>query len=185
MSLRKTDTRGGRSAGHSWGIPSSTRSMARPHPTRVVTGLTVAVENEYGNYLAGKVMDGGRLANFRHPALSAGIVLNGNIAVADTSAAAREVIRPLVADSIAHRSVNRHSLRQLGVTVEQAEAWRADPASITDGVLRDSAIAGNPEECVEGLARFASSGITQLAMRFPEQETVRAVGTAVLPKLRR
>src|SRR5262249_44024317 len=41
--------------------------MARTHPTRVVTSLTVAVENEYGNYLAGKVMDGGRLANFRHP----------------------------------------------------------------------------------------------------------------------
>src|SRR5262245_32007264 len=36
--------------------------MASAHSTRVVTSLTVAVENEYGNYLAGKVMDGGRLA---------------------------------------------------------------------------------------------------------------------------
>src|SRR5262245_57719026 len=44
--------------------------MARAHPKRVVTGLTIAVENEYCNYPAGKLADGGRLANFRHPALS-------------------------------------------------------------------------------------------------------------------
>ena len=113
------------------------------------------------------------------------IVLNGNIAVANDSATALELIRPLVADSIAHRAVNRHSLRHLGITLEQAEAWRADPASLPGDVLRDAAIAGTPEECVDGLARFASWGISQLAMRFPEEETVRAVGSAVLPKLRR
>ncbi|HXJ78135.1 MAG TPA: LLM class flavin-dependent oxidoreductase [Candidatus Methylomirabilis sp.] len=113
------------------------------------------------------------------------IVLNGNIAVANTSEAAREVIRPLVADSIAHRAMNQHSLRQLGITAEQAQSWRTDPASIPDDVLQDSAIAGTPDECIEGLARFASWGISQLAMRFPEEDTVRAVGQAVLPKLRR
>ncbi|HEY7115900.1 MAG TPA: LLM class flavin-dependent oxidoreductase [Tepidisphaeraceae bacterium] len=113
------------------------------------------------------------------------IVLNGNIAVANDPSTARELIRPLVADSIAHRAMNQHSLRELGISLEQAEAWRVNPASLPDNVLQDSAIAGTPEECVEGLARFASWGISQLALRFPEEDTVRAVGAAVLPKLRR
>lgn len=112
------------------------------------------------------------------------IVLNGNIAVADDSATALATIRPLVADSIAHRAENVYSLEHMGITLAQATAWRADPASLPAAVVRDAAIVGTPEECVDGLSRFATWGITQLAIRFPEEETIRAVGTQVLPRLR-
>jgi 5,10-methylenetetrahydromethanopterin reductase len=112
------------------------------------------------------------------------IILNGNISVADDSSVALAAIRPLVADSIAHRAQNEHSLKHMGITHEQAMAWRSDPNTLPEEVLRETAIAGTPDECVEGLIRFSEWGVTQLAIRFPEEATVRAVGAHVLPKLR-
>jgi alkanesulfonate monooxygenase SsuD/methylene tetrahydromethanopterin reductase-like flavin-dependent oxidoreductase (luciferase family) len=112
------------------------------------------------------------------------IVLNGNIAVSDDSSSALRSIKPLVADAIAHRAVNKHSLHHMGITLEQANAWRDDPDSLPDEVTRESAIAGTPDECVEGLIDLSRWGITQLAIRFPEEATVRAVGENVLPRLR-
>jgi 5,10-methylenetetrahydromethanopterin reductase len=112
------------------------------------------------------------------------VVLNGNMAVHDNSDQALASIKPLVADAIAHRAENKFSLRHMGITLEQAHAWRDDPASLPDPVTRESAIAGTPDECVEGLIDFSRWGITQLALRFPEEATVRAVGNKVLPKLR-
>lgn len=112
------------------------------------------------------------------------VVLNGNIAVNDDSEAALASIKPLVADAIAHRAENKFSLRHMGITLEQAHAWRDDPDSLPDDVTRESAIAGTPDECVEGLMNFSRWGITQLALRFPEEATVRMVGEKVLPKLK-
>jgi len=111
------------------------------------------------------------------------IVLNGNIAVSEDSRAALKSVKPLVADAIAHRAENEHSLRHMGITLEQALIWRDDPASLPDHVTRESAIVGTPDECVEGLIELSRWGITQLAIRFPEEATVRAVGRKVLPRL--
>ncbi len=72
----------------------------------------------------------------------------------------------------------------MGITFEQAKAWRDDPDSLPEDVTRESAIVGTPDECVEGLIKLSHWGITQLAIRFPEEATVRAVGEKVLPKLR-
>ena len=112
------------------------------------------------------------------------IVLNGNLAVSEDPASALEHIRPLVADAIAHRAENKHSLEHLGITLEQVHAWRDAPDSLPDEIVRESAIAGRPEDCVAGLLEFSRWGITQLALRFPEESTVRAVGELVLPRLR-
>ncbi len=112
------------------------------------------------------------------------VVLNGNMAVSDDSQSALKSIKPLVADAIAHRAENKFSLRHMGITLEQAHAWRDDPASLPDDVTRESAIAGTPDECVEGLLNFSGWGITQLSLRFPEEATIRAVGKTVLPKLK-
>jgi 5,10-methylenetetrahydromethanopterin reductase len=130
------------------------------------------------------------ISHFRKAYASAGrtgpvhIILNGNIAVANESSTALEVVRPLVADAIRHRAENEHSLKQMGITHAQAMAWHSNPRSIPEEVLRESAIAGTPDECVEGLIRLAEQGVTQFAIRFPEEGTVRCVGTDVLPKLR-
>ncbi len=127
---------------------------------------------------------------FRHAMRDAGregegaVVLNGNIAVSDDSDAALRSIKPLVADAIAHRAESEFSLRYMGVTLEQAHAWRDDPDSLPDDVTRESAIAGTPDECVEGLLNFSRWGITQLSLRFPEEATIRAVGETVLPRLK-
>ena len=113
------------------------------------------------------------------------IVVNGNIAVSTDSHEALDIVRPLVADAIAHRAENKHSLAHMGITLDQARAWRDNPASVPEEVVRDSAIAGTPQECVDGLLSFAEWGITQLSIRFPEEATIRAVGAKVLPALRK
>jgi len=113
------------------------------------------------------------------------VVVNGNIAVGESSRDALDSIRPLVADAIAHRAENKFSLEHMGISLSQAQAWRDAPASMPAGVVRESAIAGTPGECVDGLLKFADWGITQLCMRFPEESTIRAVGAEVLPNLRR
>lgn len=112
------------------------------------------------------------------------VIVNGNVAVSEDPDAAFEVIRPLVADAIAHRAENRHSLQHMGIDLGQARAWRESPDSLPDSVVRESAIAGTPRQCVEGLLNFAKIGITQFAIRFPEEATIRAVGDCVLPALR-
>jgi 5,10-methylenetetrahydromethanopterin reductase len=116
---------------------------------------------------------------------SGAIVVNGNIAVSDDSREALDIIRPLVADAIAHRAENKHSLAHMGITLHEARAWRDNPALVPEHVVRDSAIAGTPKECVDGLLSFAEWGITQLSIRFPEESTIREVGTKVLPVLRK
>ena len=112
------------------------------------------------------------------------IVLNGNLAVSDDSTSALKSIKPLAADAIAHRAENKYSLRHMGITLDQAKAWRDDPDTLPEDVTREAAIVGTPDECVEGLISLSQWGITQLAIRFPEESTVRAVGEKVLPKLR-
>ena len=111
------------------------------------------------------------------------IVVNGNIAVSDDEATALDIVRPLVADAIAHRAENKHSLQHMGITLEQARAWRDAPDSIPDQVVRESAVVGTPEQCVAGLLEFAARGISQLAIRFPSESTIRAIGESVLPRL--
>lgn len=148
----------------------------------VAHGIIIPAGNRaFYEYAIERFRDAHRAAG-RTDAVS--IVLNGNIAVAAESAAALAAIRPLVADSIAHRAENVHSLRHMGVTAEQARAWRDCPDSLPDAVVRQAAIAGTPDDCVEGLRRFAAWGITQLAIRFPEAATIDAVGQQVLPRLR-
>ena len=51
-------------------------------------------------------------------------------------------------------------------------------------IIRAAAMIGSPAECVEGLLRFASMGVTQLALRFPDEPTIREFGTRVLPTFR-
>ena len=148
----------------------------------VANGIIIPAGNRgFYDYAIGRFRDAYRSAGRTDDAF---IVLNGNIAVADDRASALAAIRPLVADSIAHRAENAHSLRHLGITLAQATAWRADPASVPAEVVADAAIAGTTDDCVEGLRRFAQRGITQLALRFPDEATIRAVGRRVLPALR-
>jgi 5,10-methylenetetrahydromethanopterin reductase len=148
----------------------------------VANGIIIPAGNRgFYEYAIGRFRDAYRAAG---RADDVRIVLNGNIAVADDRARAVAAIRPLVADSIAHRAENAHSLHHLGITLAQASAWRADPASVPVDVVGDAAIAGTPEDCVDGLRRFAQWGITQLALRFPDEDTIRAVGRRVLPGLR-
>lgn len=148
----------------------------------VASGIIIPAGNRgYYEYAIGRFRDAHRAAGRTDDVR---IILNGNIAVADDRASAIAAIRPLVADSIAHRAENAHSLEHLGITLAQATTWRADPASVPADVVADSAIAGTPDDCVEGLRRFARWGITQLALRFPDEATIRAVGRCVLPPLR-
>jgi alkanesulfonate monooxygenase SsuD/methylene tetrahydromethanopterin reductase-like flavin-dependent oxidoreductase (luciferase family) len=170
---------------------------ARPLPILIGTSGGPAMLRMSGEVAHGVIIPAGNRAfyeyaigRFRESLAAAGrsdathIVLNGNIAVGDDRAVALRSIRPLVADAIIHRAENRHSLRHMGITLEQARAWHADPASLPDEVVRDSAVAGTPDECVEGLANLAELGITQLSIRFPEEATIRSVGATVLPRLR-
>jgi alkanesulfonate monooxygenase SsuD/methylene tetrahydromethanopterin reductase-like flavin-dependent oxidoreductase (luciferase family) len=112
------------------------------------------------------------------------IVLNANISVADDSSTALEAIRPLVADSILHRAENEHSLKHMGITYSQAIAWHSDPASIPEEVLRESAIVGTPDECIEGLDRLKELGVTQVVIRFPEESIIHDIGKRLLPKVK-
>ena len=72
------------------------------------------------------------------------VIVNGNVAVSEDPDAAFErsvvvwVIRPLVADAIAHRAENRHSLQHMGIDLGQARAWRESPDSLPDSVVRES-----------------------------------------------
>jgi 5,10-methylenetetrahydromethanopterin reductase len=148
----------------------------------VASGIIIPAGNRgFYEYAIGRFRDAYRSAGRTDDVR---IVLNGNIAVADDRSSALAAIRPLVADSIAHRAENAHSLQHLGITLAQATAWRADPASVPAEVVADAAIAGTADDCVEGLRRFAQRGITQLAIRFPDENTIRAVGRRVLPALR-
>lgn len=111
-------------------------------------------------------------------------VVNGVLLVGQDEAAVRDAARPHVADAIKHRAENPHSLRSLGVSLEQAHEWYGDPERLPDWVLDEAAIAGSPLSCVRGLQRLQAIGVTQYTMRFPEVDMVRAVGEKVLPLLR-
>ena len=170
---------------------------ARPLPVLVGASGGPAILRMSGEVAHGVIIPAGNrgfyeyaVGRYREALAAAGrpgpgqVVLNGNISVADSTAAAVDAIRPLVADAIAHRAENSHSLRHLGITAEQAAAWRADPDSIPETVVRESAIAGTPDECVQGLLELSRWGITQLALRFPDESAIRAVGERVLPRIK-
>ena len=112
------------------------------------------------------------------------IVLLGNVAIAAEPAPAIAAIRPLVAQALSYRARTGHALPHMGITREQALEWTHHPEMIPDSVVRAAAMIGTPAECVDALVRFASLGVTQFALRFPDEETVRQFGTGVLPAFR-
>jgi len=124
-----------------------------------------------------------RFSSVNTDSAGAQIVVNGNIAVDQDEHRAIASIRPLVADAIAHRARNEHSLRYMGITLEQARGWQQAPETVPLEVVRACAVAGTPAQCLDGLRYFESLGVTELAIRFPEESTIRAVGEHLVPHL--
>ncbi|HXJ78129.1 MAG TPA: LLM class flavin-dependent oxidoreductase [Candidatus Methylomirabilis sp.] len=112
------------------------------------------------------------------------IVLLANVAVATAPDAMIAFMRPRVAQTIAYRAKSGHALPHMGITGEQAQAWADRPETLPDAVVRDAAMIGTPTECLDGLQRFASMGVTQLVLRFPDETTIREFGIHVLPRFR-
>ena len=69
-------------------------------------------------------------------------------------------------------------------------AWRYDEPRFTGDLAGKYAVAGNAEECTEGLARFLDAGATHLVLfpirrdGEPPLETLAAIAEGVLPLLR-
>jgi alkanesulfonate monooxygenase SsuD/methylene tetrahydromethanopterin reductase-like flavin-dependent oxidoreductase (luciferase family) len=113
------------------------------------------------------------------------IVLLSNVGVATEPSAAIAAMRPRVAQALAYRAKTPHALRHMGITLEQVQEWKHHPELLPDALIRDAAIVGTPAECVDALIHFATLGVTQLALRFPDETALRQVGASVLPAFRK
>jgi 5,10-methylenetetrahydromethanopterin reductase len=90
-------------------------------------------------------------------------------------------VRPYVAEAIAWKTP--YVLKAMGISRELAMAAKKDFRLVTNEIVERFAICGTIHECLDKIRKFSALGIDRLNIAFPSEETMRIVGTSIIPML--
>jgi alkanesulfonate monooxygenase SsuD/methylene tetrahydromethanopterin reductase-like flavin-dependent oxidoreductase (luciferase family) len=93
-------------------------------------------------------------------------VMECNVAVADTTEEAVELLRPYVAESISH--FTPPALKTLNLTEETVDNFKADPSKLPADLVKQFSVCGTAEECTNQLRELKRMGLDELYLWYPE-----------------
>ncbi len=93
-------------------------------------------------------------------------IMEANVAVSDTREKAAELVRPYVAECIAHYTPP--ILEALNLTSEKAEFYRRNPSEVPDDLVRENAVCGTVDDCLTQIKQLKQQGLDEIYLWYPE-----------------
>lgn len=98
-----------------------------------------------------------------------------------------EVIRMakhLAAERIIHSEEHSPLQEFLGIKREMLESMRKNFDLLPDKIAEQATICGSFEDCINAIENLEPIGIDQICIRYPTEQSLRAIGKHIFPNLK-